>query len=227
MIAPGRHHVRVGRAAAPAAPDPLPLDEWRELRTDAGAAFDREVEIDASELSPQVTWGTNPAMVTDGHRRRARAARRGRASARSSTWRSRPARRSRRSRSTGCSSAPAPTPASATCARRRRSCAAAGWPRRCDAMVVPGSQQVKAQAEAEGLDEVFRAAGFDWRSAGCSMCLGMNPDIAAPGRALRLDLQPQLRGPPGPRRRAPTSSARRWPPRRPSRATSSTSGSGS
>jgi 3-isopropylmalate/(R)-2-methylmalate dehydratase large subunit len=50
-----------------------------------------------------------------------------------------------------------------------------------NAMVVPGSQQVKAQAEAEGLDEVFRAAGFDWRSAGCSMCLGMNPDVAAPG----------------------------------------------
>ena len=50
-----------------------------------------------------------------------------------------------------------------------------------DAMVVPGSQQVKSEAEAEGLDEVFRAAGFDWRSAGCSMCLGMNPDIAAPG----------------------------------------------
>jgi 3-isopropylmalate/(R)-2-methylmalate dehydratase large subunit len=49
------------------------------------------------------------------------------------------------------------------------------------AMVVPGSQQVKAEAEAEGLDEVFRAAGFDWRVAGCSMCLGMNPDIAAPG----------------------------------------------
>ncbi len=49
------------------------------------------------------------------------------------------------------------------------------------AMVVPGSQQVKAQAEAEGLDEVFRAAGFDWRSAGCSMCLGMNPDILRPG----------------------------------------------
>jgi 3-isopropylmalate/(R)-2-methylmalate dehydratase large subunit len=49
------------------------------------------------------------------------------------------------------------------------------------AMVVPGSQQVKAQAEAEGLDEVFRAAGFDWRVAGCSMCLGMNPDILQPG----------------------------------------------
>jgi 3-isopropylmalate/(R)-2-methylmalate dehydratase large subunit len=49
------------------------------------------------------------------------------------------------------------------------------------AMVVPGSQQVKLQAEQEGLDEIFRAAGFDWRGAGCSMCLGMNPDIAAPG----------------------------------------------
>jgi 3-isopropylmalate/(R)-2-methylmalate dehydratase large subunit len=49
------------------------------------------------------------------------------------------------------------------------------------AMVVPGSQQVKAQAEREGLDEVFRRAGFDWRGAGCSMCLGMNPDVAAPG----------------------------------------------
>ena len=64
-------------------------------------------------------------------------------------------------------------------------------------------QQVKAQAEAEGLDEVFRAAGFDWRDAGCSMCLGMNPDILQPGRALRLDLEPQLRGPPGPRRAHP------------------------
>ena len=50
-----------------------------------------------------------------------------------------------------------------------------------EAMVVPGSAQVKAQAEAEGLDEVFRSAGFDWRSAGCSMCLGMNPDILSPG----------------------------------------------
>ena len=56
-----------------------------------------------------------------------------------------------------------------------------GRVRRLSAMVVPGSQQVAAQAEREGLDEVFRAAGFDWRSAGCSMCLGMNPDILAPG----------------------------------------------
>ena len=94
------------------------------------------------------------------------------------------------------------------------------------AMVVPGSAQVKAQAEAEGLDEVFRAAGFDWRSAGCSMCLGMNPDILSPGRALRLDLEPQLRGPPGQGRAHAPGLARRWPPRRRSRAASSTSGSG-
>ena len=71
------------------------------------------------------------------------------------------------------------------------------------AMVVPGSVQVKAQAEAEGLDEIFSEAGFDWRGAGCSMCLGMNPDILQPGRALRLDLEPQLRGPPGPGRPHP------------------------
>ena len=64
-------------------------------------------------------------------------------------------------------------------------------------MVVPGSQQVKATAEAEGLDEVFRGAGFEWREAGCSMCLGMNPDTLCRGRALRLDLEPQLRGAPG------------------------------
>ena len=99
-------------------------------------------------------------------------------SGRSSTWRSSPARRSRRSSSTASSSARARTRASATCARRPRSSRAAGSRPSVDAMVVPGSPQVKAQAEPEGLDEVFRSAGFDWRSAGCSMCLGMNPDIA-------------------------------------------------
>ena len=66
-----------------------------------------------------------------------------------------------------------------------------------DAMVVPGSAQVKAQAEAEGLDEIFRAAGFDWRSAGLLDVPGDEPGHPQPGRALRLDLEPQLRGPPG------------------------------
>ena len=64
-------------------------------------------------------------------------------------------------------------------------------------LVVPGSMRVRAQAEAEGLGEIFTAAGAEWRQAGCSMCLGMNPDQLAAGRALRLDVQPQLRRAPG------------------------------
>ena len=56
------------------------------------------------------------------------------------------------------------------------------WPTRVHAMVVPGSGQVKQQAESEGLDQIFKEAGFDWREAGCSMCLGMNPDILTPGQ---------------------------------------------
>ena len=67
-----------------------------------------------------------------------------------------------------------------------------------DAMIVPGSGLVKMQAEAEGLDKIFKAAGFDWREPGCSMCLAMNADKLRAGRALRLDLEPQFRGPPGP-----------------------------
>ena len=65
------------------------------------------------------------------------------------------------------------------------------------AMIVPGSGLVKEQAEAEGLDKIFKAAGFDWREPGCSMCLAMNPGQAHAGRALRLNLEPQLRRPPG------------------------------
>ena len=68
------------------------------------------------------------------------------------------------------------------------------------AMVVPGSQQVKAQAEREGLDAVFRDGGFEWRESGCSMCLGMNPDILAAAGALRVDVQPELRRTSGTRR---------------------------
>ena len=70
-------------------------------------------------------------------------------------------------------------------------------------MIVPGSGLVRAQAEEEGIAQKLIEAGFDWRMAGCSMCLAMNPDQLAPGRALRLDLEPQLRGPPGPRRPHP------------------------
>jgi 3-isopropylmalate/(R)-2-methylmalate dehydratase large subunit len=167
-------------AGREAAPDPLPLDEWRALRTDEGAAFDTEVEIDASGLSPQVTWGTNPGMVTD------------------VTAAVPEPRDDGEQRALEYMALAAGTPMQeieldrvfiGSCTNSRigdlREAAEVVRGRRVapsvDAMVVPGSQQVKAQAEAEGLDEVFRAAGFDWRSAGCSMCLGMNPDIAAPG----------------------------------------------
>ena len=163
-----------------AAPDPLPLDEWRELRTDAGATFDREVDVDASAISPQVTWGTTPGMVvgvTDSVPEPAGVG---------------------DERALEYMALEPGTPMAeialdrvfiGSCTNSRigdlREAAEVVKGRRVassvDAMVVPGSQQVKAQAEAEGLDEVFRAAGFDWRSAGCSMCLGMNPDIAAPG----------------------------------------------
>ena len=79
------------------------------------------------------------------------------------------------------------------------------------AIVVPGSARVKQQAEEEGLREVFESAGFEWRRAGCSMCLGMNPDILLAGRALRVDVEPQLRRTPGRRRAHASASARRWP----------------
>ena len=76
------------------------------------------------------------------------------------------------------------------------------------AMVVPGSGIVKQQAEAEGLDRIFTEAGFEWREAGCSMCLGMNPDKLQAGRALRQHLEPQFRGPAGTGRPHPPALAR-------------------
>jgi 3-isopropylmalate/(R)-2-methylmalate dehydratase large subunit len=163
-----------------AAPDPLPLDEWRELRTDDGASFDREIVVDAGAVSPQVTWGTTPGMVvgvTDSVPEPA-----GEGDERALEYMA-------LEPGTPMSEIRLDRVFIGSCTNSRigdlREAAELVKGRRVasnvDAMVVPGSQQVKAQAEEEGLDEVFRAAGFDWRSAGCSMCLGMNPDIAAPG----------------------------------------------
>jgi len=163
-----------------AAPDPLPLDEWRALRTDEGASFDKELVVDAGRISPQVTWGTNPGMVvgvtgavpepaTEGDQR---------ALEYMALQPGTPMSEIRLDRvfiGSCTNSRIGDLREAAELVRGRRVASTV------DAMVVPGSQQVKAQAEAEGLDEVFRTAGFDWRSAGCSMCLGMNPDIAAPG----------------------------------------------
>ncbi len=166
-----------GRDAAPAS---LPLDEWRDLPTDDGAEFDTETEIDASEISPQVTWGTTPEMVTGVTSAVPEPAGEG------------------DERALEYMALEAGTPMQdisldrvfiGSCTNSRigdlREAAEIVKGRKVastlSAMVVPGSQSVAAQAESEGLDEVFRAAGFDWRSAGCSMCLGMNPDTLSPG----------------------------------------------
>ena len=163
-----------------AAPDPLPLEEWRALRTDDGASFDTEVVVNASDISPQVTWGTTPGMVVGVT---------GAVPEPNGEGDERALEYMALEPGTPMSEIRLDRVFIGSCTNSRigdlREAADVVKGRRVassvNAMVVPGSQQVKAQAEAEGLDEVFRAAGFDWRSAGCSMCLGMNPDIAAPG----------------------------------------------
>jgi len=173
----------------PGTPQPLDaaVDRWRELRSDADAEFDREAVVDAAALSPQVTWGTTPGMVV------------GVSDAVPAPEQfADPADREATERALAYMGLKAGTPmreialdrvfigsctnsrigdlrAAAEVARGHRVASSV------EAMVVPGSQQVAAQAESEGLDEVFREAGFDWRTAGCSMCLGMNPDTLAPG----------------------------------------------
>ncbi len=165
-----------GREAAPAE---VP-DVWRDLHTDDGAPFDKEVVVDADALSPQVTWGTTPGMVVP-------------VTERVPDPRSPQDERALEYMALEPGTLMADIPLDrvfiGSCTNSRigdlRAAAEMVEGRRVAeglyAMVVPGSVQVKSEAEAEGLDEVFRAAGFDWRGAGCSMCLGMNPDILQPG----------------------------------------------
>src|SRR6059058_785555 len=168
-----------GRPAAPADFDKA-VEEWRALRTDPGATFDREVEVDASALSPQVTWGTTPGMVAPVT---------GAVPEPSTEGEERALKYMALEPGTPIREIPLDRIFIGSCTNSRigdlRAAAEVIDGRRVadsvHAMVVPGSQQVKAEAEAEGLDDVFRNAGFDWRSAGCSMCLGMNPDILDPG----------------------------------------------
>ncbi len=175
-----------GRPGAPADFEAA-LARWRELPTDPGASFDREVELDAASISPMVTWGTTPGMVvevTDAVPDPAEL--------------DSPVDREAAERALAYMELEPGTPMTevapervfiGSCTNSRiedlREAAEIVEGRRVAetirAMVVPGSQQVKAAAEAEGLDEVFRSAGFEWREAGCSMCLGMNPDILAEG----------------------------------------------
>ena len=164
------------------------VERWKLLPSDAGAAFDRVVELDAASIAPQVTWGTNPGMVTD-------------VTGRVPDPASFPgaAEREAATRALEYMALKPGTPIAdiavdrvfiGSCTNSRvedlrvaaRMVAgkkvAAGLKQ---ALVVPGSHRVKVQAEQEGLDKVFRAAGFEWRESGCSMCLGMNDDILPAG----------------------------------------------
>jgi 3-isopropylmalate/(R)-2-methylmalate dehydratase large subunit len=177
-----------GRPGAPKGADwERALERWRALQSDPEAVFDRELHIDVAAIRPQVTWGTNPGMVVpiDG------------AVPDPAGFADADARAAAERALTYMALEPG-TPIQeiyvdrvfiGSCTNSRiedlRAAAAVVRGRRVHpsvrAMVVPGSAQVKRQAEAEGLDRVFTAAGFEWRRAGCSMCLGMNPDILAPG----------------------------------------------
>ena len=170
-----------GRPHAPTGTDwEAALDDWRSLPTDERATFDREVTIDAAALRPHVSWGTNPAQTVtiddvvpepaDEAAERALA-----------YMDLRPGMPIREIRPDtifigSCTNSRIGDLREAAQILRGRTVAS-----HLRAMVVPGSMLVKQQAEQEGLDEVFRAAGFEWRDAGCSMCLGMNPDQLAPG----------------------------------------------
>ena len=161
----------------------------------------REVVVDAAALAPQVTWGTNPGQTVpitgrvpeprdDGERRGARVhGPRGRAPPMEGIAVDRVFIGSCTNSRIG------DLRAAAEVVRGRRVAV--------PALVVPGSMAVKRAAEAEGLDRVFLDAGCEWRNAGCSMCLGMNPDCRRRRRARGLDIEPQLRGPAGPRRALP------------------------
>ena len=162
------------------------LDDWRSLVTDEGAVFDSEVRIDATSLRPTITWGTNPAQSVSIDGAVPDPDSLGTAAERHAAQRAleymglRPG--------TAIRDIGVDTVFIGSCTNGRladlRAAADVVRGRKVSpsvrAIVVPGSARVKAEAEAEGLDAVFAAAGFEWRSAGCSMCLGMNGDILSP-----------------------------------------------
>ena len=164
------------------------VEAWRDLQSDPDARFDRVIELDGSAIEPQVTWGTTPGMVLPIS---------GRVPDPSASQH--PGERQTLEQaldymelSPGTRLTDIPLDkifiGSCTNARIEDLRAAAAYirgrkiaPNIKQALVVPGSEAVKRQAEAEGLDRIFLKAGFEWRSSGCSMCLGMNPDRLDPG----------------------------------------------
>jgi 3-isopropylmalate/(R)-2-methylmalate dehydratase large subunit len=177
-----------GRRFAPKGADwDAALATWQQLPTDAGASYDRVVEIDATQLVPYVTWGTNPEMVAPITARVPDPA--------SYTD---PTDRAAIERALEYMGLAPLTPIQeiaidrvfiGSCTNSRledlRAAAAIVKGKQVNAnvraLVVPGSWLTKTEAEREGLDRIFVEAGFEWRDAGCSMCLGMNPDILQPG----------------------------------------------
>jgi 3-isopropylmalate/(R)-2-methylmalate dehydratase large subunit len=163
------------------------VEHWRSLVTDDGATFDRELNIDATKLVPTVTWGTSPGMVTtiDGSVPSPEDAKT--EADKKSFTRALEYMDLRPGTKLEDIKVDAVFLGSCTNARIEDLRAAAKVVRghhvatTVRAMVVPGSQRVKRQAEEEGLDDIFKSAGFEWREPGCSMCLGMNPDILQPG----------------------------------------------
>jgi 3-isopropylmalate/(R)-2-methylmalate dehydratase large subunit len=164
--------------------------QWRTLHSDDGARFDRVVEIDASRLVPQVTWGTSPEMVVSIEDRVPDPEREKDATRRDAIERAlaymglEPNKRIEDIRVDkvfigSCTNSRIEDLREAAAVVRRLGKRVASNVKL--AMVVPGSGLVKAQAEREGLHEVFKAAGFDWREPGCSMCLAMNADRLEPG----------------------------------------------
>jgi 3-isopropylmalate/(R)-2-methylmalate dehydratase large subunit len=167
-----------GRPAAPKDWDEA-VARWRTLPTEHAATFDREVTIDARSIAPMVTWGTNPGMVAE---------------VTGTVPEANSENDERALHYMGLKGGERLTDIAldrvfiGSCTNSRiedlRSAAKIVEGRRVAssvrAMVVPGSQQVKVQAEREGLNDVFTEAGFEWRESGCSMCLGMNPDILQP-----------------------------------------------
>lgn len=190
MIAPDQttfDYLR-GRPHAPQGQDfDLAVEAWKGLTTDAGASFDRALRIDASRLEPHVTWGTNPGMVVPVT---------GSVPNPSEMTSAADAAAARRALEYMALEPGTPIEAVqidrvfiGSCTNSRledlRNAAEVARGHKVHpsvrAMVVPGSFTIKQQAEQEGLDQIFREAGFEWREAGCSMCLGMNPDILEPG----------------------------------------------
>jgi 3-isopropylmalate/(R)-2-methylmalate dehydratase large subunit len=188
MIAPDQttFHYLAGREHSPANFDAA-VDCWKKLPSDSGAEFDRELQIEAASLCPQVTWGTNPGQVVSVDSQVPRPEDFADPNLRKSAERA--LQYMNLKPGTPIINIPIERVFIGSCTNSRvedlrrvaQFVRGKKVSSRVYAMVVPGSQQVKLQAETEGLDRILVEAGFDWRESGCSMCLGMNPDILKPG----------------------------------------------